>query len=122
MKKFVILFILLFLFVVCTENRRFFPEVIYIHVEGTEGLPFTGTYSNIEEQTYVTDYVPMYYVTSLSQYEDTNDVFIGSFHKCVEPGTLRIRIFVADYGEQSELVIDTFTTEPYGDITIRYPE
>ncbi len=64
----------------------------------------------------------MYYISSLAKYEDTNDVFMGCFHKCVELGTLRLRIFVADYGEQSELVIDTCTTEPYGDITVRYPD
>jgi hypothetical protein len=122
MKKLLIIGILLLLFTVCIESKKFYPKVIYIHIEGTEGLAFAGTYSNIEEETYVVGYVPEYYVSSLSEYEDTNDVFIGTFHKCVEVGTLRVMLFAADYGEQSELVIDTFTTESFGDVIVQYPD
>ena len=122
MKKLIIIILLLLFFTVCIESKKSYPKIIYVHIEGTEGLPFAGTYSNIEEETYVVSYVPDYYVSSLSEYEDTSDVFIGAFHKCVELGTLRVRLFAADYGEQSELVIDTFTTEPFGDVTVRYPD
>lgn len=122
MKKLCFLFILFLFFVTCIEMEELYPKIIYIHIEGTDDLPFAGTYSNVEEETYVVNYVPMYYVTTLQEYEDTSDFFIGAFHKCVELGTLRVRLFVADYGEQSELVIDTFTTEPFGDVTVQYPD